>query len=70
MAGGVKGRLVRLLMMAALQLTTRLLSLLPAGGGVDDARPFVAYLAGTQESEAGQGSRRRFGATAQNEETN
>ena len=59
-SGGVKGRLVQLLMMAAfgrheeeaLELTARLLSLLPAGGGVDDARPFFAYLAGTQESEA------------------
>ena len=59
-SGGVKGRLVQLLMMAAfgrheeeaLALTARLLSLLPAGGGVDDARPFFAYLAGTQESEA------------------
>ena len=59
-AGGVKDRLVRLLMMAALQLTARLLSLLPAGGGVDDARPFVAYLGGYAGVRGGPGFQAAF----------
>ena len=60
-AGGVRGRITQLLMMAAfgrhveaaLDLTARLVSLLDqASGGVDDLRRFSLYLMATQEYEA------------------
>ena len=62
-SGGVKGRITQLLMMAAfgrhvdaaLQLTLRLIPLLPVGGGLDEAYPFFVYLAGTQEHEVLEG---------------
>ena len=58
--GGVKGRLLQLLLMAAfrqplqeaLEQAAQLLAVLPPGGGVDYLRVFVRYVIATQENEA------------------
>ena len=58
--GGVKGRMLQLLMMAAfrqpvaevLEQAARLLAVLPPSSGVDYVRVFVRYVIATQETEA------------------